>query len=268
MQVAAIQMVSTPDTMQNMTIAKRLLTQAAQQGAKLCVLPEYWSIMGLKDTDKITQAERFGQGKVQDFLSQTAKELTITLVAGTIPIASNSPDKIMNTCLVYSSNGEVIARYDKMHLFGFTNGQESYQESNTIQSGNQVISFDSDIGKIGLGVCYDLRFPEFFRAMGPCTLMILPAAFTHTTGKAHWEVLLRARAIENQCYVLASAQGGKHENGRRTWGQSMLINPWGEIVAQLSEGEGVVSGDIDLEAMAQIRRNLPALKHIKINTSN
>lgn len=270
MQVAAIQMVSTPDTQQNMATAKRLLTQAAQQGANLCVLPEYWSIMGMHDTDKIKQAEVVGQGEVQDFLSAIAKKLAITLVAGTIPITSNTPDKIMNTCLVYSPQGERISRYDKMHLFGFTNAdsQESYQESNTIQAGNQVVCFESDIGKIGLGICYDLRFPEFFRSMGQCTLIILPAAFTYTTGQAHWEILLRARAIENQCYVLASAQGGKHQNGRRTWGQSMLINPWGEIVSQLAEGEGIVSGDINLEAMAQIRRNLPALQHIKIRTSS
>ena len=264
MKVAAIQMVSTPDSKQNMKVAYRLLKQAKEQGAQLCVLPEYWSIMGLKDTDKVEQAEEFGHGEIQTFLSNVAKELSITLVAGTIPIQSKTPNKIFNTCLVFDALGQLIVRYDKMHLFGFSNGQESYQESNTIQAGNDVVSFESEIGKVGLGICYDLRFPEFFRAMGQCSLMVLPAAFTHTTGKAHWEILLRSRAIENQCYVLASAQGGKHENGRRTWGQSMLINPWGEIVAQLPEGEGVVIGDIDLTSLEQIRTQLPALHHQRI----
>lgn len=267
MKVAAIQMISTPDIQENIEVAKKLLMQAHQHGAQLCVLPEYWSIMGMKDTDKVSLAENFGQGQMQEFLSQISKDLSIILVAGTIPIASPETNKVFNTCLVFDEQGELVVRYDKMHLFGYTNDKESYQESNTILAGDQVVSFTSSIGKIGLGICYDLRFPEFFRAMGPCSLIILPAAFTHTTGQAHWEVLLRARAIENQCYVLASAQGGKHVNGRRTWGQSILINPWGEIVSQLSEGEGVIIGDVDIQLMSHIRTQLPALKHVRINNA-
>ena len=167
----------------------------------------------------------------------------------------------MNTTLVYDPQGRPAGRYDKIHLFGFTRGSESYDEARTIVPGAAVGSFQAPFGRVGLSVCYDLRFPELYRAMGPCALIVVPAAFTHTTGLAHWEVLLRARAIENQCYVLASAQGGLHPNGRRTWGHSMLIDPWGEVKAVLPEGEGVVSGEIDLLFLAGVRESLPALAH-------
>jgi nitrilase len=193
-----------------------------------------------------------------------AQELAMTIVGGTIPLLSDQSHKIFNATLVFNQLGEQIARYDKIHLFGFTNGDESYQESNTIVPGEDVVTFECDVGKVGLAICYDLRFPELFRAMGVCNLIILPAAFTHITGQAHWEVLLRARAIENQCYVLASAQGGVHDNGRRTWGHSMLIDPWGKIVESLEEGEGVLVADLSLPAMEKIRNNLPALKHRKL----
>jgi nitrilase len=265
MKVAAIQMVSVshPDT--NIQTAKRLLEQAKSQGAELAVLPEYWSIMGLRDTDKVTFAEPFGNGILQSFLAQMAIDLKMTIIGGTIPLQSSDSDKIYNACLVFDPSGTQIARYDKIHLFGFTNGEESYQESNTIQEGSDIVSFDSAFGKIGLGICYDVRFPELFRNMGACSLLVLPAAFTYTTGQAHWEILLRARSIENQCYVLASAQGGTHDSGRRTWGHSMLIDPWGKVLNCLEDGEGVVMADLDLEAMLKIRSNLPALKHRRLN---
>lgn len=261
MRVAAIQMVSVSNPDTNLQTAKRLLQQAKTAGAELAVLPEYWSIMGLRDTDKVAFAEQPGHGVLQNFLAQMSRELQMTIVGGTIPLKTGDSHKIYNACLVFDSGGVQIARYDKIHLFGFSNGEESYQESNTIQEGNDIVSFDSRIGKIGLGICYDLRFPELFRNMDVCSLLVLPAAFTYTTGQAHWEILLRARAIENQCYVLASAQGGTHDSGRRTWGHSMLIDPWGKVLNCQDEGEGVVVVDLDMDAMQKIRSNLPALKH-------
>lgn len=261
MKVAAIQMVSTPQPAQNFAAAQRLMLQAAQQGAELLLLPEYWSVMGMQEQDKLVLAERPGQGQMQDFLSRQARELGVWIIGGTMPMASDDPGKVLNTTLVFDPQGRKAARYDKIHLFGFTRGDESYQESRTITPGSAVACFDAGFGKIGLSVCYDLRFPELYRAMGSCALIVVPAAFTYTTGQAHWEILLRARAIENQCYVLAAAQGGKHQNGRRTWGHSMLIDPWGEVLAVLEEGEGIVAGELKLDFMAQVRENLPALKH-------
>lgn len=265
MKIAAIQMVSGTDLEKNMVTAYQLLCQAKQQGAQLAALPEYWSMMGWREGDKVACAEEFGTGRIQDFLSKTAQELAITIVAGTLPLRSPVPDKIFNTCLVFDSKGRVIGRYDKIHLFGFHQGDENYQESNTITPGSEVVCVDTEVGKIGLGICYDLRFPELFRQMGACNCLILPAAFTYTTGQAHWEILLRARAIENQCYVLAAAQGGLHENGRRTWGHSMLIDPWGKVLECLDEGDGVICTELDLAAMTRVRDNLPALAHRKLN---
>ncbi|MDE2429615.1 MAG: carbon-nitrogen hydrolase family protein [Burkholderiales bacterium] len=264
MKVAAIQMVSTPDLSDNMTSAKRLLQQAAEHGAKLLLLPEYWPTMGLQETDKLSIAEQPGSGPIQTFMSEMASSLKVWLIGGTLPMVSPEEGKVLNTTLVFDPEGHQICRYDKIHLFGFTKGDESYEEARTITPGERVVSFDTDISKVGLSVCYDLRFPEMYRAMGPCSLIVVPAAFTYTTGQAHWEILLRARAIENQCYVLASGQGGKHVNGRRTWGHSMLIDPWGKIVDVLPEGEGIVSGELDLSVIAGIRESLPALKHRKL----
>lgn len=264
MKVAAIQMVSSPDPIENMSTAAALLRSAKQAGAELIVLPEYWSIMGMRDTDKVACAEEFGEGPLQNFMAEMAQELEIILVGGTIPLRSEYETKIFNACLVFGADGRLLTRYDKIHLFGFSNGDESYQESNTIHPGEEVVHFSSSIGEVGLGICYDLRFPELFRSMGQCGLIILPAAFTHVTGQAHWEILLRARAIENQCYVLASAQGGLHANGRRTWGHSMLIDPWGKIIDCKEEGEGFCLGEVDTAQMEKIRRNLPALKHRKL----
>jgi predicted amidohydrolase len=259
--VAAIQMVSTPDVASNIATARRLVAEAAAAGATLISLPEYWPIMGLQDTDKVAHAEPDGDGPIQAFLAGAAREHGIWLAGGTLPLVSPSAGKVMNTTLVYDPQGEAVGRYDKIHLFGFNKGAESYDEARTIVPGKNVVTFDAPFGKVGLAVCYDLRFPELFRAMGDCTLMLVPAAFTHTTGSAHWEVLLRARAIENQCYVLAAAQGGTHASGRRTFGHSMLIDPWGKVTALLEEGEGVVVGEIDQALIDSVRSSLPALRH-------
>ena len=263
-QVAAVQMISSPDLQQNIASARRLVATAAAGGAALVALPEYWPIMGLSDTDKVALAEQPGTGPIQDFMMATAREHGIWLIGGTLPLASNDASKVMNTTLVYDPQGKPVGRYDKIHLFGFTKGSEAYDEARTIVPGQAVMSFDAPFGRVGVAICYDLRFPELFRAMGECTLIVVTAAFTHTTGLAHWEVLLRARAIENQCYVLAAAQGGLHPNGRRTFGHSMLIDPWGEVKALLPEGEGVIKGAIDPAFLAQVRENLPALKHRKL----
>lgn len=260
-KIAAIQMISSPVVADNIAAARRLVAQAAQQGATLVLLPEYWSIMGMDDSDKVAHAELPGAGPMQDAMAGMARSHGLWLIGGTLPLVAPEPGKVLNTTLVYNPQGECVSHYDKIHLFGFTKGDESYDEARTIVRGNDVVTFDAPFGRVGLSICYDLRFPELYRAMGECALIVVPAAFTYTTGHAHWEILLRARAIENQCYVLASGQGGKHVNGRRTWGHSMLIDPWGEVKAVLAEGEGVVLGDIEPAHLAQVRENLPALKH-------
>lgn len=264
MKIAAIQMISTPVVAENIATAKRLMQAAADAGAKLLLLPEYWPLMGLHETDKVGVAEEIGHGSMQSFMAETARNLGVWLIGGTIPLKAAEPGKVLNTTLVFNPQGEQVARYDKIHLFGFSKGEESYEEARTIVAGEQVSSFDAGFGQIALSICYDLRFPELFRALGTCSLIVVPAAFTYTTGQAHWEILLRARAIENQCYVLACGQGGKHVNGRRTWGHSMLIDPWGKILAVQEEGEGIISGDIDEALIASIRESLPALRHRKL----
>lgn len=262
--VAAVQMVSSPVVEENLETAARLLADAARRGAQLVTMPEYWPIMGMSDSDKVGHAEQPGHGSIQDFMAAQAREHGIWLIGGTLPLVSGDAGKMLNTTLVYDPQGRPVGRYDKIHLFGFNKGSESYDEARTIVPGETVGAFEAPFGRVGLSICYDLRFPELFRAMGECALIVVPAAFTHTTGLAHWEVLLRARAIENQCYVLASAQGGTHRNGRRTFGHSMLIDPWGQVKAVLEEGEGVVSGEIDPGFLAEVRQNLPALKHRKL----
>lgn len=258
---AAIQMVSGPDVAENLLRAEHLICQAAEQGAELVVLPEYFAIMGRKDTDKVAVCESFGGGLIQDFLAALAQKYQVWLVGGTVPLRSEDPLRVKNSCLVYSPAGECVARYDKMHLFGFDNGSECFREADTIVAGHQPVAFDTPFGRIGLSVCYDLRFPEFFRAMLPLDFIILPAAFTQTTGEAHWEILLRARAIENQCYVIAAGQGGEHITGRRTFGHSMLIDPWGRVLASQAQGEGVVLSELKASQMDRVRRTLPALTH-------
>lgn len=261
MKIAAVQMVSSPDVAENLEQAGALLRQAAANGARLLLLPEYWPILGLHESDKLAVAEPAGQGPLQQWMSGLARELGVWLIGGTVPLVSSEAGKVLNTCLAYGPDGAQLARYDKIHLFGFTKGEESYNESRTITAGSEVQSFEAPCGRVGLSVCYDLRFPELYRAMGECALLVVPSAFTYTTGRAHWEILLRARAIENQCYVLAAAQGGTHRNGRRTWGHSMLIDPWGEIIDVVAEGPGIAAGDLRQEELQRVRASLPALSH-------
>jgi nitrilase len=267
-RIASIQMVSTPELQENLNTAARLIKVAAEEGAQLAVLPEYFCLMGLKDTDKVRARESYGSGPIQEQLSAIAKDNGIYLVAGTIPLEAGDPQKVLNTTLVFNPHGETIARYDKIHLFGFQTETERYQESETIEAGNEPGILKIAIGTqewiFGLSICYDLRFPELYRALGQVDCHIIPAAFTYTTGKDHWEILLRARAIENQCYVLASAQGGTHLNQRRTWGHSMLIDPWGDVFANLPEGEGFISGVLCKDKLNEVRSKLPALTHRKL----
>jgi nitrilase len=268
LKIASIQMVSTPDLQENLSTASRLIAAAATEGAQLAVLPEYFCLMGLKDTDKVRARESIGSGPIQEQLSDIAQQNNIYLVAGTIPLEAKDSNKVLNTTLVFNPAGEQISRYDKIHLFGFQTATERYQESETIEAGNKPgllkISIGGNDWTFGLSICYDLRFPELYRALGQVDCHIIPAAFTYTTGKDHWEILLRARAIENQCYVLASAQGGIHQNQRRTWGNSMLIDPWGSILANLPEGEGFISEVLCKDKLNEVRSKLPALAHRKL----
>ena len=266
-KVAAIQMASSPNVSSNLTEAERLIAIAAKQGAKIVVLPEYFCIMGLKDIDKVQVREKPNEGPIQSFLSKMARDYKIWLIGGTVPLVSNYPNKVRNSCLVYNDKGEQVARYDKIHLFGLDLGTEHYHEENTIESGNQVISVDTPYGKIGLSICYDLRFPELYRAMGEIDMIVVPSAFTETTGKAHWESLIRARAIENLCYVIAPAQGGYHLSGRETHGNSMIVDPWGVVLDRLPRGSGIVIASINRDYQASLRKSLPALKHRTIKST-
>lgn len=261
MRVAALQMVSAPTVDANLAAASGLIAQATASGAQLVLLPEYFCLMGHTDSDKVRVREPEGDGPIQRFLAEQARNHGIWLVGGTVPLACGDPDRVYNTTLVYGPDGERLARYDKIHLFGFQRGEEAYDESASIVPGTTPAAFDAPCGRVGLSVCYDLRFPELYRALGEVSLILVPAAFTYTTGRAHWEVLLRARAIENQCYVLAAAQGGTHPNGRRTWGHSMLIDPWGDILEVHEEGTGVVAGAVDPARLREVRTALPALRH-------
>ena len=260
-KVAGIQMASSPNVASNLTEAERLIAIAVEQGAKIVVLPEYFCIMGIKDIDKVAVREKAGIGPIQHFLSKMARQYEIWLIGGTVPIASNYPNKVRNSCLVYNDKGQQVARYDKIHLFGLDLGTEHYHEENTIESGDQIVVVDTPYGKIGLSVCYDLRFPELYRAMGQVDMIVVPSAFTETTGKAHWEPLIRARAIENLCYVIAPAQGGYHLSGRETHGNSMIVDPWGVILDRLPRGSGVVIANINRDYQSSLRNSLPALKH-------
>ncbi|MDK9701786.1 MAG: carbon-nitrogen hydrolase family protein [Sulfuritalea sp.] len=261
MKIAAIQMISGPDVAPNLATAGHLIAEAAAAGAGLVALPEYFPLIGAADADRLAARETDGGGPIQDFLAAAAKKHGLWLVGGSIPLMANDPAKLRNSCLVFDPRGERVARYDKIHLFGFRKGDEAYDEAATIERGDQIVAFDSPFGRIGVAICYDLRFPELFRAMGELDLLVLPAAFTETTGRAHWEMLLRARAVENQCYVLASAQGGQHPNGRMTHGNSMVIDPWGEVLARMDKGEGVVVAELNRQRLVDIRTSLPALKH-------
>jgi predicted amidohydrolase len=260
-RVAALQMVSVPRVEDNLAEAGRLIALAAAQGADLVALPEYFGIMGMKDTDKVDVREVEGSGAIQSFLSAAAKQHGVWIVGGSAPLVANDPRRVRNSCLVYDNNGRQVARYDKIHLFGFQMGDEQYHEARTIEPGNQPVVLDTPFGRMGLSICYDLRFPELYRAMQGVDIIMVPSAFTATTGRAHWETLLRARAIENLAYVVAPAQGGRHENGRETHGDTMIIDPWGVVLNRWPRGAGVVIADMDLSHVQTLRRNLPALSH-------
>lgn len=335
-KMAAVQMVSGPDVEANLAVAERLVAEAAAQGAQLALLPEYFCLMGNRDTDKVDIQEG-ESGPLQDFLSDCARRHQLVMVGGTVPLRSPKRHKVLNSSLVYGPNGQLLARYDKIHLFGFQRGAESFNESSSIYPGRTPVVCDvpfwvDDTGfgramlagemvsdlpgqgpraeqsgalqpdaggrgvfdrtcqpvadqrrtgedrlagaaalsspmgsvvslRLGLSVCYDLRFPELYRQMSPLDVIMMPAAFTYTTGEAHWGLLLRARAVENQCYVLASAQGGTHPSGRRTWGHSMVVDPWGEVQAVLPAGEGIVLSTLDTARIQEVRQSLPALAH-------
>lgn len=265
MKVAAIQMVAGSNLDVNLQQAAALLGQAAKQGAELAALPEYFCMIGSKDTDKLSISEQSGAGKIQHFFASMARELNLWIVGGTMPIATNDSQHVRNSVLVYSPKGELAARYDKIHLFRFDNGIERYDESHVLERGDQPISFelpsqDGHTWRIGLSVCYDMRFPELYRTQ-EVDAWLVPSAFTYITGKAHWEILLRARAIENLAYVIAPAQGGIHPSGRRTWGHTMVIEPWGSVLSVLPEGEGVVMAELDIAHLKHHRQQLPALQH-------
>jgi nitrilase len=264
MKIAALQMVSAPDLARNLESAARLIAQAASQGAQLVALPEYFCFMGHTDRDKLALAEAPGEGPVQRFLSEQARTQGLWIIGGTLPMACGTADRVRNSCCVFGPEGQLVARYDKLHLFRYRNDAgEDYDEGRVLEAGDEPVAAQLGPWRTGLSICYDLRFPELYRSMmsPPCDLLSVPSAFTYTTGRAHWELLLRARAVENQCYVIAAAQGGKHENGRRTWGHSMVVDPWGEVLAVCEEGEGVALAEISRERIGQVRQQLPALSH-------
>jgi nitrilase len=263
MKIAALQMVSTPDVARNLDTAASLIDQAARGGAELVALPEYFCLLGRRDTDKLAVAEDDGAGPIQQLLADSARRAKVWLVGGTLPMRTSDPKRVRNSCCVYAPDGRRVTRYDKIHLFAYDNGSERYDEGRVLEAGDAAVAFEASGLRIGLSVCYDLRFPELYRALcsPPCDLLCVPSSFTHITGLAHWELLLRARAVENQCYVIAPAQGGVHENGRRTYGHSMIVDPWGEVLAQRDEGVGVVMAEIDLDRITAVRTQLPALQH-------
>ena len=266
LNVAALQMVSTPDVARNLASAGRLMAEAAASGMQLVALPEYFCLLGRSDRDKLGIAEAEGDGPIQDFLAEAAQRLGLWVIGGTLPLRTADPGRVRNSCMVWSPTGQQVARYDKIHLFAFDNGSERYDEGRVLEPGQTPVALDIEGWRVGLSICYDLRFPELYRRLmqPPCDLIVAPSAFTHTTGAAHWELLLRTRAVENQCYVLAPAQGGLHENGRRTWGHSLLADPWGELLAQVPEGEAVVAGALSRDRLAAVRQQLPALGHRRL----
>jgi nitrilase len=257
-RVAAVQMVSAPELVPNLEAAGRLIAAAAAAGARLVALPENFYLIGRHEADKVELAERDGSGPIQDFLSRASREHRVWLVGGTAPIASTDRSRIRSACLVYDERGQRVARYDKMHLFRFSAGDERYDEARTLEPGEHPVACASPFGRLALSVCYDVRYPELYRALAPFEAMFVPSAFTVPTGAAHWETLLRARAIENQAYVIAPAQGGAHASGRRTYGHSMIVDPWGEILAVQAEGEGVVLAEMDSARLAEVQSTLPA----------
>jgi nitrilase len=270
MKFAAVQMVSTPDVARNLEAAAQLVAAAAEAGARVVGLPEYFCLMGRRDDDKLAIAEADGDGPIQAFLAETSRRHGIFLVGGTLPIRASVPGRVRNACCVFDPQGARVARYDKIHLFAFDSGRgESYDEGRVLEAGDTPVAFDAEGWRCGLSVCYDLRFPELYRSLmtPPCDVLFVPSAFTHTTGQAHWLTLLKARAIENQCVVVAPAQGGTHENGRRTFGHSLVVDPWGEVLSVVhagGEGTGIAVADVARERLQQVRTQLPALAHRRL----
>ena len=271
--IAAIQMTSGAEVAANLASAGRLLAEARTQGAELAVLPENFALMGARESDKLAVAEGEGAGPIQDFLADAARRLAMWIVAGTVPLRTREANRVAAACLVFDAGGARVARYDKIHLFdvditrGDPEGVERYRESASIAPGPlDAVVVDTPLGKLGLSVCYDLRFPELFRALtaAGAEILAVPSAFTERTGAAHWDVLLRARAIENQCYVVAPGQWGTHPGGRRTFGHSMIVDPWGRVLAQRESGEGVVVASVPREPLAQLRRTFPVLQHRRL----
>ena len=268
-KIAAIQMASGTNVSANLIEVSRQILSATQAGAKLIVLPENFAILGMHDSDHVKIAEIDGSGPIQTFLSEQAKKNKVWIVGGTVPLKSENENKAYAACLVFNDEGERVSRYDKVHLFDvhLEITSETYNESETVEAGNKVVVVDTPFGKIGLSICFDLRFPELYRQLVllGAEIIVVPSAFTAITGKAHWEVLLRARAIENLCYIVASAQGGYHVNGRETHGDSMVIDPWGVILDRLPQGSGFVAADIDIENTKNIRKSFPVLENRKIS---
>ena len=265
-RVAAVQMVSSASLPANLEAAERLVGAAAGEGARIVALPENFYLIGRHEGDKVKLRERDGAGPIQDFLAAAARRHRVWLIGGTAPMQTRDESRILSACLVFDDGGRRVARYDKMHLFRFDGGgAERYDEARTLEPGAAALAIASPFGRLALSICYDVRFPELYRSLGEFDVMFVPSAFTVPTGRAHWEVLLRARAVENQAYVIAPAQGGVHDSGRRTYGHSMIVDPWGEVIAQRAEGEGLVLGEIDLERIREVREALPALANRKMN---
>lgn len=268
-KAACIQLASGSNVNANLLEAQRLIEHATREGARLVVLPENFAYMGARCQDMLTISEKDNDGPIQHFLSQISQKLGIWLVGGTIPITTESEQKLRAACLLYNDKGQRVVRYDKMHLFdvNLVESDEQYAESETIEPGDDLCVVDTPFGKLGLSVCYDLRFPEMYRAMldQGMELLVLPAAFTAMTGAAHWDALLRARAIENLSFVLAAAQGGFHISGRKTWGHSMIVDPWGNKLAEQTSGNGPVIAEINREFLDATRRNFPSLQHRRIH---
>lgn len=266
-RIAAVQMCSSHNIDDNLLAVSKFIQEASQQGAKIVVLPEMFPIMGKNPLEKIQIAENYGTGRIQNFLAEQARTNNIWIIGGTIPLISEHIGKIRAACLVFNNNGEVVIRYDKMHLFDVTlSATESYNESATLISGNEVIVFDSPVGKIGLAVCYDIRFPEMFRLMMEkgAEIFCVPSAFTYTTGAKHWEILAKSRAVENICYFVGSCQGGVHTNGRQTYGNSLLIDPDGVIMSRLDcVTPGVILSSINLGHLQGLRKQIPLKEHLK-----
>lgn len=267
-RVAAIQMATGPSVSANLLEAERLIGEAADAGAALVVLPENFAFMGKRDQDILPLREQDGTGRLQSFLSKKAAQYGVWVVGGTIPLTSRGTGHVRAACLVFNERGERVARYDKIHLFDVNvpGADERYRESSTIEPGEDIIVLDSPFGRLGIAVCYDLRFPEMFRQMldSGVELLAIPAAFTAITGKAHWESLVRARAIENLAYVIAAAQGGYHINGRETHGHSMIVDPWGSVLAQVTRGTGYACYPLDKDFQTSVRRNFPAIEHRRL----